>query len=507
MAVPAIPVLLGGVALLLAGGSRRRRTTSCSLPVDRVSLEDTDEQDRWVRCADRTEAEVRALSDRLTSAGRTARGAAVVALWTRRRSVEDQRPDGQVSPPIRTEVDRTLATTDQQAAHLPVAPAPETVVPPSDASSPARRGATSTTRTRRGSSSSSTSPTTTARTADYGDPHRTPPAGFDAAMARSSAPGVASCLRQRSTSDCRRRVTQFQRYAGIPADGIHGPLTYAALVAFGASPPAVHGTARTYVIPGAVTLPARAPSRYGSGSEAPRAPAGTGPLPEPMTDAPPLRPAEPFGAAVDHPSLVITSTPDRAAPTYASQVIPPTRHDVPSSGAVTYGPELPHASGPTGPSGRLATHVSSPPATSAADANMSPDGSEATAPPSVMLPQPAPAQRDERDDPAAVLPPSVPSGIDPPPAPASGPDYGSIRALAEAARDAVTVASGITSSQRTSRLRAFQTAFNHLARLPGRARLAIDGAYGPATRSALARSLGVEASTLPQHAARIAATH
>lgn len=235
MAIPALPILvLTALGLAAAGSSRRRgriasttaRGRVCALPVASVSLEDADEQDRWVRCPGRSLASVQQLSDRLRVAGRAARADRVLALYDRRRAVEDAPPDASsVSTTTRTEVDRTL-TADPST--IPVEPAPETVAPTGDAAPPPRAS--------HGSSSTSTTPRTTrTRTTptravvDYSDASRERPHAYNASRAASQAPELVACLRQRMSTDCRRRLRQFQTSAGIPVDGTYGTITYYAL--------------------------------------------------------------------------------------------------------------------------------------------------------------------------------------------------------------------------------------------------------------------------------------
>lgn len=293
MAAPIVP-LLALAALGLAAASGRRRTTTgtgtyygrgrvCTLTSDQVSLEDSGEQDRWVRCAGRTADQVSALAARLSAAGRTSRASRVRALWERRRRVEDSPPSSStVAPSTRAEIERTVSTPDSAVSSLPVEPAPESVAPSSDASAapppPVSHGATTT-------SSSTSSPTTSSRASrrsrsstrsstpvDYSNPARAIPAHFSAATATRGAPELRDCLRQRDAGQCRRRLRQFQTAAGIPVDGRYGPISYYALVFWlgnpsGAAdlPPAPEGlagapTTSVYRAPGNTPPPAPAPS-------------------------------------------------------------------------------------------------------------------------------------------------------------------------------------------------------------------------------------------------------
>lgn len=255
---------LGLAAAAASGGSSRRRTVYrrgalttgrvCSLPVAGVSLEDADEQDRWTRCAGRRFEDVQALAGRLTSAGRVERASAVIELYNRRRAVEDAQPDpATVSPETRSEVDRTVSASDDEARALDVPPAPESTHDDHDATPPppARR--------RRGGGAA---PSRARDATDYGDASRAQPAGFNPSLARVSAPELRDCLRRRAASACRRRIRQFQTAAGITTDGLYGPLTFAALTywlrqtsASDPAPPTPPGAPRTYTPPGSARDP------------------------------------------------------------------------------------------------------------------------------------------------------------------------------------------------------------------------------------------------------------
>lgn len=249
---------LGLAAAAASGSSSRRRTTYrrgsassarvCSLAVGSVSLEDADEQDRWTRCAGRRFEDVQALAGRLTNAGRIERASAVIELYNRRRAVEEAPPDpAAVSSETRSEVERTVSASDDEARALDVPPAPESTHDDHDATPPppARR--------RRTSSRDAT---------DYADPTRSQPAGFNPSLARTSAPELRDCLNRRAASQCRRRIRQFQTAAGIATDGLYGPITHAALVywlrqthASDPPPPTPRGAARSYTPPGSARDP------------------------------------------------------------------------------------------------------------------------------------------------------------------------------------------------------------------------------------------------------------
>lgn len=234
MAAPILPILVLAGLGLAAGGRRRRSTGSssrvvgrvCALAAASVSLEDASEQDRWVRCAGRTFDQVQTLAGRLTAAGRTDRASRVIALWDRRRRVEDAPPSASsVSADTRAEIDRTVATPDSAASSLPVEAAPETVASTPDAT-PAPRAAHAGSRSTRRSSSH----------VDYSDASRAAPRGFSREQAERLAPQLRACLRERDASQCRRRVRQFQTAAGIPVDGAYGSLTFWALMFWLGSP-------------------------------------------------------------------------------------------------------------------------------------------------------------------------------------------------------------------------------------------------------------------------------
>ena len=234
MAAPLLPIVVLAGLGLAAAGSRRRGTGArsrvvgrvCALAPASVSLEDASEQDRWVRCAGRTFEQVQTLAGRLTAAGRTDRASRVIALWDRRRRVEDAPPSaGSVSSATRSEIDRTMSTPDSAASSLPVESAPETVSPTPDAT-PAPRATHAGSRTSRRTSSH----------VDYGDASRAAPRGFSRTTATRLAPQLRACIRERGESQCRRRVRQFQTAAGIPVDGTYGTLTFWALMFWLGSP-------------------------------------------------------------------------------------------------------------------------------------------------------------------------------------------------------------------------------------------------------------------------------
>jgi len=278
MAGPFLP-LLGLAALALISSSRRRTTGTyygasgrvCALPVVSVSLEDAGEQDRWIRCAGRTQGDAQALADRLTAAGRTQRAARVLALYARRRRVEDSPPSASSSSAAtRAEVERTLAADPHS---IPVEPPSETVAPTPDAQppGPVSHGGTTTPTGRRHR--------TTAPGGNYADSTRPVPSGFSGARAASLAPQLRDCIQTRHAASCRRRTRQFQLAAGIPVDGDYGTLTYHALVFWlggSGAPPVPPTTLRddprlAYVAPGGVTAP-HVPTT--TGSEAADAEAG-----------------------------------------------------------------------------------------------------------------------------------------------------------------------------------------------------------------------------------------
>jgi len=207
----------------------------CALATDDVSLEDADEQDRWVRCPGRTLGDVQELAGRLTAADRLSRAQRVVALWHARHSVESAPPDGRVDDATRTEVERTQRATDDEVARMETPEPPDTL---DESAAEETREA----RTIRG------------ELGPYADPRRRPAAGYDATIARGTAGALVTCLNTRSHSQCRRRLRDWQRAAGIPADGQYGPLTFNALRAFGQTsapvPRSGRGTARhVYVVP------------------------------------------------------------------------------------------------------------------------------------------------------------------------------------------------------------------------------------------------------------------
>lgn len=288
MALPVLPLLvLGGALLALAssdgdssaprararrGEPTRRRV--CALATDDVSLEDADEQDRWVRCPGRTLGDVQELAGRLTAADRLSRAQRVVSLWHARHSVESAPPDGRVDDATRAEVERTQRATDDEVARMETPEPPDTL---DESAAEETREA----RTRRGGGArraprvtelpqrdvvtdrstgeSTETESGEARTirgelGQYANPRRRPPEGYDASIARATASALVTCLNTRSHSQCRRRLRDWQRAAGIPADGQYGPLTFNALRAFGQTsapvPRSGRGTARhVYVVP------------------------------------------------------------------------------------------------------------------------------------------------------------------------------------------------------------------------------------------------------------------
>lgn len=288
MAVPVLPLLvLGGALLALASGdgdasaprarARRGEPTRrrvCALSTDEVSLEDADEQDRWVRCPGRTLGDVQELAGRLTAADRLSRAQRVVALWHARHAVESAAPDGRVDDATRADVERTQRATDEELARMETPDPPETL--DESAAEETREARTRSARgggrgsrvtelpqrdvvTDRSTGESTETESGEARTirgelGPYANPRRRPPVGYDASIARATASALVTCLNTRSHSQCRRRLRDWQRAAGIPADGQYGPLTYNALRAFGQSsapvPRSGRGTGRhVYVVP------------------------------------------------------------------------------------------------------------------------------------------------------------------------------------------------------------------------------------------------------------------
>ena len=77
------------------------------------------------------------------------------------------------------------------------------------------------------------------------------PAGYDKTKAKAQAKDVAAMLAKSGKAYDKTRLGTWQRYAGIKADGLYGPLSKSALEYFGAKPPAafVAGSATKYQPP------------------------------------------------------------------------------------------------------------------------------------------------------------------------------------------------------------------------------------------------------------------
>lgn len=81
------------------------------------------------------------------------------------------------------------------------------------------------------------------------DPSFTPPTGFDPSKAGSMAQGLNDHISATRYSYNRGRVREFQKAAGIAADGIYGPGTHAALAFYGVNNPTrglFRGSTTTY---------------------------------------------------------------------------------------------------------------------------------------------------------------------------------------------------------------------------------------------------------------------
>lgn len=218
----ATTLALGAGALLLLFARRRGSATRSG----QVACDATPEQARgfsrasllsWVDCTGRTADEVGALASLLTRAGRGADATAVRERWNARRDVEDSTPDGHVP---------------EAAAALAASP-PAT--PPEEPAT--RRGRVTfpglgdIERTDEPASSSSSSSSSTSRRHVSADAL----GGYDPAEARRLAPLLARSLA--SGGGYRTRLTEFQRAAGIEADGLYGPESRAALRYYGVSDP------------------------------------------------------------------------------------------------------------------------------------------------------------------------------------------------------------------------------------------------------------------------------
>ena len=69
-------------------------------------------------------------------------------------------------------------------------------------------------------------------------PAQLQPSGYNAAAAKAIAPGLAKHIKAAGYSYTRGELVKFQRAAGIPADGVYGPLSASALKHFAGSAPA-----------------------------------------------------------------------------------------------------------------------------------------------------------------------------------------------------------------------------------------------------------------------------
>lgn len=221
-------VVVGGtlavVGLLFAGSRRRDRTQvpegertggMCNdTPAMASRYRDATRLRGWVNCPGRSPTEVATLASSLERSRRQADAEMVRNVWNARREVESRPADGTVAPETRAEA----------TAAVEGSTAPRDV--PSDPASPPRPAAES-------SSHSAT--------AEAGAVDPAASSTYDPDRARSLAGRLASTLSRSRPGEYRSRVRDFQRAAGITADGYYGGRTYNALRYYGIqSPPAPH---------------------------------------------------------------------------------------------------------------------------------------------------------------------------------------------------------------------------------------------------------------------------
>lgn len=215
MAATAVLALGAGALMLLAAGARRGGTTrgrqvACDATPDAARGFSRASLLSWVDCTGRTAEEVASLASLLERAGRRTDATAVRERWNARRDVEDSPPDGVVP-------EAASALTSAPPATPPEEPA-------------TRRGRVvfpGASDIERVDASSSSSSRRRVPASDLG--------GYDPGEARRLAPQVARSLR--SGGGYRTALTNFQRAAGIAADGLYGPESRAALRFYGVSDP------------------------------------------------------------------------------------------------------------------------------------------------------------------------------------------------------------------------------------------------------------------------------
>lgn len=198
----------------------------------------------WIDCADRTPAEVMELVRILRADGRTALASAAESRWNARRTVESAPPDGALTPEGEREASGSTAAEEPRPFDEAVA-------------SDARDGATPRRRmVLEGLDFSEDEARGGARRPDgagpywmFGDPSAPEgtyvPSTFDAGAARRLAGPLARAIRESHEANRPvRRIRDFQRAAGLRADGQYGARTYQALRYFGVTTPP-----EPYVVP------------------------------------------------------------------------------------------------------------------------------------------------------------------------------------------------------------------------------------------------------------------
>lgn len=192
----------------------------------------------WVDCTDRTAADVMELVRILRADGRTQLAAAAESRWNARRSVESAPPDGALTP--EGEREATGSTAAEEPRPFDDAVASES----RDGGTPRRRMVLegldfSGDDAPRGGESR---PEGAGPYWMFGDPSAPEgtyvPSTFDASAARRLAGPLARAIRESHEANRPvRRIRDFQRAAGLRADGLYGARTYQALRYFGVATP------------------------------------------------------------------------------------------------------------------------------------------------------------------------------------------------------------------------------------------------------------------------------